>query len=139
MIRYFLAKSEPSSYSILDLEKEGETWWDGVHNFQAINVIKSLRIGDLVFFYQSVTNPSIVGLMEVSSTPEKDLLDKRKISWKAKMIYKETFVEPLSLKEIKTNPKFKDFILVRNSRLSFMACTQDFVDFVFKNTDKKSN
>ena len=137
MIRYFLAKSEPSSYSILDLEKEGETWWDGVHNYQAINVIKSLKIGDLVFFYQSVKNPSIVGLMEVGSSPEKDLLDKRNISWKVKMIYKEVFLEPLTLKEIKANPKFQDFILVRNSRLSFMACTQDFVEFVFKNTDKK--
>jgi predicted RNA-binding protein with PUA-like domain len=138
MIRYFLAKSEPTSYSILDLQNEKETWWDGVHNYQAINVIKSLKVGDLVFFYQSVSSPSIVGLMEVTTKPEKDLEDKRGISWKVKTKFKDLYEVPLTLKTIKANPKFKDFILVRNSRLSFLACTIDFVAYVLSNVSSQA-
>ena len=134
MSKYFLAKSEPSSYSIDDLVEDGVTWWDGVHNYQAINVIKSWNVGDKVFFYRSLKEPAVVGLMEVISNPIFDTLDKQKISWKAQCKILEVFEEPVKLKEIKSSGRFDSFILVRNSRLSVMACTQEFVSYVIDRT-----
>ena len=134
MSKYFLAKSEPSSYSIDDLVEDGVTWWDGVHNYQAINVIKSWNVGDKIFFYRSLKEPAVVGLMEVISNPIFDTLDKQKISWKAQCKILEVFEEPVKLKEIKSSGRFDSFILVRNSRLSVMACTQEFVSYVIDRT-----
>lgn len=65
-MNYWLMKSEPNSYSIADLERDRETIWDGVRNYQARNFLKSMQTGDLVFFYHSnATPPGIVGLMRV--------------------------------------------------------------------------
>jgi predicted RNA-binding protein with PUA-like domain len=128
--KYFLAKSEPSSYSIDDLVEDQITWWDGVHNYQAINVIKSWNVGDKVFFYRSQKEPAVVGLMEVISNPIFDTQDLRKISWKAQCKIVEVFEEPVKLKEIKETGKFDSFILLRNSRLSVMACTEQFTNYI---------
>jgi predicted RNA-binding protein with PUA-like domain len=68
-MNYFLAKTEPSTYSITNLESDGETIWDGVHNYQAINVIKSMVVGDHVYIYHSMTDKKIVGLAEVVGAP----------------------------------------------------------------------
>jgi predicted RNA-binding protein with PUA-like domain len=66
---YWLMKSEPSVYSIVDLERQRQTLWDGVRNYQARNFIKEMQSGDLVFFYHSnATPPGIVGLMSVVSS-----------------------------------------------------------------------
>jgi predicted RNA-binding protein with PUA-like domain len=129
-VKYFLAKSEPNAYSIDDLYNDGVTWWDGVHNYSAILTIKSWKIGDKVFFYRSVENPAIVGLMEVVSDPVFDTLDERKISWKAQVRYIQKYQIPVTLKEIKSIDKFSSFTLVTNSRLSVMACTEEFVSYV---------
>ena len=127
---YFLAKSEINSYSIDNLANDKTTYWDGVHNYQAINTIKSWKIGDIIFFYHSNKDPAIVGIMEVVSLPQFDLLDIRKISWKAEDKFLQKFKNPISLKEIKNSNKFPTFALMKNSRLSVMACPQDFVDYV---------
>jgi predicted RNA-binding protein with PUA-like domain len=128
--KFYLAKSEPNSFSIDDLKKEEQTWWDGVHNYQAINVIKTMNPGDMVFFYRSVNKPAIVGLMKVLSKPILDQDDPRGISWKVKMgFFAKTDVE-VSLKQIKATGIFDDFALVRQSRLSVMACTKEFTAFV---------
>ena len=68
-INYWLMKSEPDAYSIKDLQKEGETLWDGIRNYQARNFMRSMEIGDQAFFYHSNTKPpGIVGLMEIIET-----------------------------------------------------------------------
>lgn len=65
-INYWLLKSEPSSYSIADLQREGNTLWDGVRNYQARNFLRQMQVGDLGFFYHSnVKPPGIVGLMGI--------------------------------------------------------------------------
>ncbi|NJO75859.1 MAG: EVE domain-containing protein, partial [Leptolyngbyaceae cyanobacterium RM1_406_9] len=65
-MRYWLMKSEPDVYGIADLERDRQTIWDGVRNYQARNFLREMRPGDLVFFYHSNTNPlGIVGLMKV--------------------------------------------------------------------------
>jgi len=84
MPKYYLAKTDPETYSITTFAKEKETNWDGVHNYQAINFIKSWEIGDFVLIYNSQGENRIVGLAEVVGNPEKDLNDKRE-SWYAKL------------------------------------------------------
>jgi len=131
-VNYFLAKTDPQTYSINDFIKEKETFWDGVHNFQAINVIKSWEIGDRVFIYHSQSKPSkIVGLAEVVTEPEPDPNDTRG-SWYAKLkllwVYPEN--QQISLPKIKSAGIFSDFSLVKQSRLSTMSCPIEFVNWL---------
>jgi predicted RNA-binding protein with PUA-like domain len=64
---YWLMKSEPGVYGITDLERDRETIWDGVRNYQARNFLRAMQVGDLAFFYHSnTTPPGIVGLMKIS-------------------------------------------------------------------------
>ncbi|MFS8924850.1 EVE domain-containing protein [Synechococcus sp. B60.1] len=68
-MNYWLMKSEPSVYSIWDLQREGQTLWDGVRNYQARNYLKAMQVGDRAFFYHSNANPpGIAGLMEIRET-----------------------------------------------------------------------
>ncbi|MGQ9836611.1 MAG: EVE domain-containing protein [Cyanobacteriota bacterium] len=68
-MNYWLMKSEPSVYSIWDLQREGQTLWDGVRNYQARNYLKAMQPGDQAFFYHSNADPpGIVGLMEILET-----------------------------------------------------------------------
>jgi len=67
MVSYWLMKSEPNVYSIKDLQHDGETIWDGVRNYQARNFLRSMELGDLVFFYHSNSNPpGIAGLGKIT-------------------------------------------------------------------------
>ena len=129
---YFLAKTDPETYSIEDLKKDRETVWDGVHNFQAINVIKSWKVGDIVLIYHSQSDKRIVGVMEVASEAFKDPNDKRNISWAAKVRFISEF-EPdkqVTLAEIKGTGMFNDFLLIRNGRLSTMPCPYNFIQWL---------
>lgn len=131
-MRYFLAKTEPTTYSINTLEEEKVTWWDGVHSHQAINVIKSWEIGDRVLIYHSVKDMAIVGISEVVSEPIKDPDDSRGISWKARVSFITKFPKThwITLKEIKASGLFADFQLVKQSRLSTMACPDNFIEWL---------
>jgi predicted RNA-binding protein with PUA-like domain len=134
MPSYFLAKTDPDTYSIDDFIKEKVTLWDGVHNYQAVNVIKSWKPGDYVFIYHSMGQAKIVGLSKVVDEPRPDENDPRKISWFANLELVRTYPEDqqVSLKEVKASGKFDDFALVRQSRLSTMACPKKFVDWLEK-------
>ncbi len=131
-MNYFLAKTEPSSFSIQDLAIDKVTNWDGVHSHQALAVIKSWQIDDLVLIYHSVKEARIVGLGRVISAPEKDLDDLRGFSWYAKIEFVREFPEEskIGLKEIKKCGLFADFALVKQSRLSTMACPKDFITWL---------
>jgi predicted RNA-binding protein with PUA-like domain len=131
-MNYFLAKTDPETFSIQDFAREKITNWDGVHSYEAINVIKSWQIGDLVLIYHSQGQAKIVGLAKVVTEPIPDSNDKRKISWCAKLELIRVFEEEnqVSLKEIKESQKFVDFKLVKQSRLSTMACPKDFIDWL---------
>jgi predicted RNA-binding protein with PUA-like domain len=133
---YFLAKTDPETYSIDDLERDGTTIWDGVHSYEAIAVIKAWQVGDKVFVYHSQGTAKIVGLMEVASEPYKDPNDARGISWAAKVRFLKKFPEAMqvSLREIKESGKFADFKLVRQGRLSTMHCPQEFVEWMLQRT-----
>lgn len=119
MPNYFLAKSDPEDYSIENLERDGITIWDGVHNFQAINTIKEMKPGDLVYYYQSQTDKAVVGLMEVVSEPFENKKDPRH-SWVIEVKFVKKFQKPVTLADFKKEGRFNDFLLIRNGRLSVM-------------------
>lgn len=116
---YFLAKTDPETYSLEDFERDGETEWDGVHNHEAINYIKTMRPGDKVFIYLSMSQKAIVGLAEVTGEPYQNTADPR-FSWAVRMKFLKR-TKPVSLKEVKAEPSLKSFKLVTHSRLSVMS------------------
>lgn len=122
-MRYFLAKTEPSSYSIEQLEKDGTTCWDGVHSYAAIGFIKQMQPGDRVFIYHSIKGLRIVGEAEVVSAPFLNTKDPR-FSWAVDVRFVRKFDGP-TLAQFKAESRFENFDLVRQSRLSTMAVPDD--------------
>jgi predicted RNA-binding protein with PUA-like domain len=125
---YFLAKTDPETYSIDDLARERKTVWDGVRNAQALRAIRDMRPGDRVFVYHSMTEAAIMGIAKVASEPRPD-----------PKVAKLTVVDlefvarldpPTTLREIKESGLFADWALVRQSRLSTMSVPQAFVEWM---------
>lgn len=130
--KYYLVKTDPETFSITDFENEKITKWDGVHNYQAINCIKSWKIGDSILIYHSQGEATIVGLAQVISEPIKDVNDVRNISWCADLELLRVYPEEkrISLKDIKSSGLFGDFLLVKNPRLSVMECPNNFIEWL---------
>jgi predicted RNA-binding protein with PUA-like domain len=122
---YFLAKTDPETYSIDQLEKERRTAWDGVSNPQAVRAIKEMRPGDKVFIYHSGGHSAIVGLAKVTSEPRPD--PKNPKSAVADFEFIERLEPPVTLAEIKQSKQFDDWALVRQGRLSTMHAPGEFV------------
>ncbi|QXE26517.1 hypothetical protein B6N60_05250 [Richelia sinica FACHB-800] len=138
-VNYWLMKSEPEVYSITDLQKQRETIWDGVRNYQARNFLRQMQIGDLAFFYHSNTNPpGIVGLMRIVKTgiadptqfePTSKYYDPKSSSdsprWQTVVVeYMETFSHPILLPTLKEKFSSDELLLVRpGNRLSVMPVT----------------
>lgn len=125
---YFIAKSEPTVYSIEDLERDGETVWDGVTNAQAVNVIKTMQPGDIVLLYHSGGETALVGTAEVVSEPRPDPREAK--SWVVDVRYRGRIEPNVTLRQVKESGQFADFALVRQSRLSTMAAPQSFIDWL---------
>lgn len=123
MANYWLAKQEPGGprgYSFDMLKKDRKTVWDGVHNNLALKHMRNMRPGDLVLFYHTGNERRAVGVMEVVSKPypNPDEADERFVVVDVR--YKKPLRRPVTLDEIKANPAFRDWELVRISRLSVM-------------------
>ena len=127
-MRYFLAKTDPDTYSIEDLEREGRTSWDGVTNPVAVRAIREMRPGDKVFIYHSGGNAAVVGLAMVLSEPRDD--PKNAKSAVVELEYAGRIDPPVTLAEVKQSKKFDDWALVRQGRLSTMAAPDGFVAWV---------
>ncbi len=127
-MNYFLAKSEPNVYSISDLERDGQTVWDGVRNAQAVAVIKTMQPGDLMLIYHSGGEKAIVGVAEIISEPRPDPNEAK--SWVVDVRYQGRIAPPVTLRQVKESGKFADFALVRHSRLSTMAAPVAFIDWL---------
>jgi predicted RNA-binding protein with PUA-like domain len=130
LMTYFLAKTEPSTYSIGDLERDHKTVWDGVTNPQAVRAIKDMQPGDRVFFYHSGGESAIVGLAMVRTAGRPD--PKNPKSAIADFEFLTRLEPPTTLAEIKASKKFEDWALVRQSRLSTMQAPEKFVDWMRK-------
>lgn len=115
---YWIFKSEPNSYSWNDLVRDGITGWDGVRNHQASNNMKAMKIGDRGFFYHSVGDREIVGVVEVVEEYQPDPTDKSGKFGMVKVKPVKPVETPVSLAQIKADPDFADLPLVRHSRLS---------------------
>ncbi len=122
---YFLAKTEPGTYSLDDLERDGRTTWDGVTNPQAVRAIREMRPGDVVFIYHSGGVTSVVGMAIVKSQPRDD--PKNPKSAVVDLEFAGRLESPVTLAEIKQSGKFDDWALVRQGRLSTMAAPEKFV------------
>ena len=116
---YFLAKTDPSTYSIDDLEREGTTTWDGVRNAAALQAIRAMHPGDEVLIYHSQGEAAIVGLARVISEPRPDPKDSK--SWVVDVTFVRRLQQPVTLREIKESHLFDDWSLVRQGRLSTMG------------------
>jgi predicted RNA-binding protein with PUA-like domain len=133
-MNYFLAKTDPETYSIDRFEKEKKTVWDGVKNPQALRAIRDMRPGDRVFMYHSGGDSAVVGLAQVVSEPRPDPK-----SAKLTVIDLEFLTRldpPTTLHEIKASGLFDDWALVRQGRLSTMSAPAEFVAFMKKKYPK---
>jgi predicted RNA-binding protein with PUA-like domain len=129
-MKYFLAKTDPETYSIDDLAREKKTTWDGVKNPQALRAIGEMRPGDRVFVYHSMGQSGIVGLAAVISEPRPD--PKHAKLTVVDLEFLRRLEPPTSLREIKESGLFEDWSLVRQSRLSTMAAPDRFVAWMRK-------
>ena len=125
---WFLAKTDPETYSITQLEQEGRTVWDGVSNSQAVKAILTMRKGDRVFIYHSMGNAAIVGLAEVVADGRPDPGNPKLAV--ADFRFLRMIEPPVTLREIKESGEFADWALVRQSRLSTMAAPERFVEWM---------
>ena len=124
---YWLLKSEPSSWSWDDQVAKGDVGegWDGVRNYQAANNMKAMAIGDLCFFYHSVNEKQIVGIVEVIKTYHPDPTDASHRFGMVTVKAVKELTKPVTLAMIKAEPALQDFALIRQSRLSVVPLTDD--------------
>jgi predicted RNA-binding protein with PUA-like domain len=134
-MRYFLAKTDPETYTVDQLEKDKKTVWDGVTNPQAVRAIREMRPGDRVLIYHSGGQAAIVGLAKVISEPRPD--PKNPKSAVVELAFVRRIAEPVTLAAIKQSHEFDDWALVRQGRLSTMAVPDEFIDWLRRQTKTK--
>ena len=131
-VGYFLAKTDPETYSIDDLIRDKRTTWDGVTNPQAVRAIREMRPGDIVFVYHS--GLGVVGLATVRSEPAPD--PKNPKSAVVDFEFRARLEPPVTLAEIKQSGKFDNWALVRQGRLSTMTAPPEFVEWMWQRYPK---
>jgi predicted RNA-binding protein with PUA-like domain len=134
-MRYFLAKTDPETYTVDQLQKEKKTVWDGVTNPQAVRAIREMRPSDRVLIYHSGGQAAIVGLAKVVSEPRAD--PKNPKSAVVELEFLRKLDAPVTLAAIKQSHLFDDWALVRQGRLSTMAVPDEFVEWLRKQTKTK--
>ena len=131
-MKYWLLKSEPDAWSWDNQVKEGSSMWDGVRNYQARNNLKEMKKNDLCFFYHSVTEKNIVGIVKVVKEYYPDPTDKTGRFVVVDVKATKKLKNPVSLDQIKENNKLKDIALVKQSRLSVMPLKKTEWDIIIK-------
>ena len=131
---YWLLKSEPGTWSWDDQLKKGDEGegWDGVRNYQASNNMKKMEIGDLAFFYHSVNEKSIVGIVSIIEKYQDDPTDKTGRFGMVVVKAIKSFTKSVSLSEIKSNQKLQGISLINQSRLSVMPITKEHWDIILE-------
>ncbi len=133
MKSFWLVKQEPSSYSWSDFVEEGKTSWTGVRNYTARNNLREMRKGDEVLFmrkgdevlfYHSGEEKAVVGIAKVTRIAYRDLTAKEGDWSTVDLVPVKLLRRPVTLSEIKANPRLKGIPLVRQSRLSVMPLTE---------------
>lgn len=135
MINYWLVKQEPSGprgYNFSKLEKEKKTIWDGVHNNLALKHMRNMKKGDLAFFYHTGTEKQIVGIIAVDSDPYPNPKEKNERYVVINVKYKKRLKKAVTLEELKKEKSFKNWELLRISRLSVMPVPKQIWDAIIK-------
>lgn len=125
MPNHWLLKTEPSTYAFDQLEREGRAVWDGVSNPVALRHLRSMAVGDLGFIYHTGDEKRIVGVARVTKAayPDPKLKDPKMVVVDLAPV--ERLGRPVTLAEIKADPRFADWELVRIGRLSVMPVTAE--------------
>ncbi len=125
LMAYWLFKSEPNTWGWDDQLAKGDAGeeWDGVRNYQARNFMREMKLGDRGFFYHSLKEKSVVGIVEVCTEihPDSSTEDPRWECVDIKAV--RAFTQPVTLEQIKANSALVDMVLVKNSRLSVQPVT----------------
>ena len=119
-MNYWLIKSEPNVWSWTDQKKVKSTMWDGVRNYQARNNLRSMKKNDQCFFYHSVKEKSIVGIVSVVKEFYPDPTDKSNIFSVVDVKAEKEFTIPVNLEMIKKEKRLSHLALIKQSRLSVM-------------------
>ena len=137
---YWLFKSEPGTWSWDDQVRKGDEGegWDGVRNYQAANNMKAMKVGDRGFFYHSVNEKQIVGIVEVIEEYHPDPTDKSERFGMVTIKAIKPVEKPVTLAEIKAEPELEEFALVRQSRLSVVPVTDDQWRLILKMAETKA-
>ena len=132
---YWLMKSEPSSYSWDDLVRDDGTEWDGVRNNAARLHLKAMKKGDEAFFYASMTDKAVVGIMRVTREAQPDPKD---TDWVSVRVEPVKPLNAVTLAQIKGEPKLAQMELIRQSRLSVAPVREDEWEMVLKMAGSKA-
>tara|TARA_Y100000768_G_C23896235_1_gene642713 strand:+ start:160 stop:591 length:432 start_codon:yes stop_codon:yes gene_type:complete len=135
-IQFWLLKSEPHTWSWENQVKDGPSMWDGVRNYQARNNLKKMKKNDLCFFYHSVTEKSVIGIVKVV---KEYYLDPTDVTGKFVVVDVKAMTKldnPVSLDQIKNNKRIKDIPLIKQSRLSVMPLKKIEWDEIIKLSKK---
>ena len=120
---HWLMKSEPESYSWSDLVRDSGTEWDGVRNNAARLHLKAMKVGDTAFFYHSMSDKAVVGIMRIVREAGPDPKDADWVSVRVEPV--KPLARPVTLAEIKAEPKLAKMELIRQSRLSVAPVRDD--------------
>jgi predicted RNA-binding protein with PUA-like domain len=115
-VAHWLMKSEPESFSWSDLVRDGATEWDGVRNNAARLHLKAMKPGDAAFFYHSMSDKAVVGIMRITREAQPDPKDPNWVSVRVEPV--RPLARPVTLAEIKAEPRLARMELIRQSRLS---------------------
>jgi len=134
-MNYWLVKQEPTAYSYDILEEDRKTVWDGVHNNLALKHLRSMKKGDMALFYHTGDEKRIVGMIEITSNPFPNTKeeDERFVVVDVKPISR--LKRPITLDEIKKDNKFKNWELLKISRLSVMPVPKNLWDEIIKRSN----
>jgi len=130
IMTYWLIKSEPDEYSFAHLLRDQSAVWDGVRNPQARRYLSEMQVGDKLFYYHSMPERAVVGLAQVTRAAFPDPTDPRWIAVEIRPLSR--FVQPIPLARIKADPRFADFALVRQARLSVMPVPPPLADILLE-------
>ena len=119
-MQYWLVKQEPEKYPWAQFVKDKGTYWDGVRNYQARNNLRTMKKGDLVMYYHSVSEKAVVGVAKVTTEAYPDPTAKEEGWSMVDLKPVKAMVESVTLYQIKTDPKLVDIALIKQSRLSVL-------------------
>ncbi len=130
-MNYFLVKSEPETYSWSQLVKDGKTIWEGVRNYAARIHLRAMKTGDLVLFYHSGEEKSVVGIAKVVKEAYQDPTTKE--DWSVVDLASEKpLKKPVALSAIKAEKKLQNIYLVRQGRLSVMPLGKEEFELIVR-------